>query len=249
MIRKAYGLALPLLALAACGGGEASDKTLATLDQELVGGADAANSADPALMSALEDQIMVDPALAAQANGDAIRPPARSYSAGVPVDGIVAGGQEPLGEKLMRAPQPVAVAQCTTCPSSNQATTLGGLAARQKGATKGCAANVRYSAAWAQRLPADLPLHPRANVIEAAGADGVCALRVVNFTVAAPVQHVLDWYYTRAMRGGYTAEHQLSDAEHRLGGTRDRDDSAYVLFITAREGGGTEIDMVVNRGG
>lgn len=249
MIRKAWCLVLLPLALTACSDSAASEKNLSALDAELVGGADAGNSVDPALMSALEDQIMVDPALASQANGDSIRPPPQSYSAAVPAGGATEGGEAPGGEKLMRAPQPAAVTQCTTCPSSSQATTLGGLAARQKGATKGCAANVRYSAAWAQRLPAELPLHPRANVIEAAGADGDCALRVVNFTVAAPVQHVLDWYYTRAMRGGYTAEHQLSDAEHILGGTRKRDDSAYVLFITAREGGGTEVDMVVNRGG
>jgi hypothetical protein len=55
-------------------------------------------------------------------------------------------------------------------------------------------------------------------------------------------------YYTKAVRGGYTAEHQVDGDEHILGGTRDRDGGAYVLFVTSRADGGTDIDLVANNG-
>lgn len=52
------------LALAACSSaGNDSDDTATT------------NGADPALTSALQQQIMVDPSLSQQAQGDAVRPP------------------------------------------------------------------------------------------------------------------------------------------------------------------------------
>jgi hypothetical protein len=57
-----------LLALAACGDGNGNN--LAALDNSLAG-----NDADPALTSALEDQIMVDPNLAQQAHPNQARPP------------------------------------------------------------------------------------------------------------------------------------------------------------------------------
>jgi len=224
------------LALAACSGNPGNDGDEAT----------SANQVDPALASALQDQIMVDPALSQQANGDAIRPPGQPYSGGVPADGVAAGGAVKDGD-LMHAPAPV---QAEKNNASNDATTLGGLAARQKDArTAGCAANLQYAAGWANRLPADLPLYPQARVTEAAGADsGQCALRVVSFSSPQPMQAMLDWYYTRATRAGYTSEHQVDGDEHILGGTRDRDSGAYVIYMTARPDGGTDIDLVANNG-
>ena len=94
-----------------------------------------------------------------------------------------------------------------------------------------------------------MPLYPHARVSEAAGTDGgKCALRVVSFSAPVAMQGMLDWYYTKAVKGGYSAEHQLDGEMHILGGTRDRDQSAYVLFMTPREDGGTDIDLVANKG-
>ena len=56
-----------LIALAACGSG---GDNLAAIDNELI-----ANGTDPALTSALEDQIMVDPNLVQQASPNSVRPP------------------------------------------------------------------------------------------------------------------------------------------------------------------------------
>lgn len=213
--------------------------------------AEVSNAADPQLASALQEQIMVDPQLGRQANSDAIRPPSQPYSGAVPSDAVAANTDTIDTNGLMKAPAPVAAgAGCTQCAAAREAVTLGGLAARQKNAgTAKCAASLQYSAGWAQRLPADLPLYPQARVTEAAGTEGgQCALRVVSFSAAQPMQNLLDWYYTRAVRAGYSSEHQVDGKQHILGGTRARDDGAYVLYMTARADGGTDIDLVANNG-
>ena len=55
------------LSLAACGEGGTD---VADINNEIIG-----NDSDPALTSALEDQILVDPALTQQSNRNAVRPP------------------------------------------------------------------------------------------------------------------------------------------------------------------------------
>ncbi|WP_448661891.1 hypothetical protein ACG3SL_14560 [Sphingomonas sp. CJ20] len=220
-------------------------------DGQAANDAAAVNILDPQLAGALQDQIMVDPQLGQQANSDAIRPANQPYSGAVPNDAVAANTDKFDTTGLMKTPAPtVAGKDCAQCAAARESVTLGGLAQRQKGGnTSQCAASLTYSASWAQRLPADLPLFPQARVTEAAGTEaGKCALRVVSFSSPQPMQTMLDWYYTRAVKAGYTAEHQIDGKEHILGGTRARDDGAYVLFLTNRPDGGTDIDMVVNHG-
>ena len=244
MIRRATAIAILPLALAACGGGGADNQNVDALDNEITG-----NTADPALMGALQDQIMVDPQLAGQANKDAIRPPSQPYGAPLPAETVAAAkAAMPKEGELLKAPAPSG--KCDACDAQGQALTLGSLAAQQKDKrTAGCAARVNYSAQWAARLPAAMPLHPQARVSEAAGVqDGQCSLRVVSFSTPQPLQTMIDWYYTRAVKGGYTAEHQAKDGQHVLGGTRGRDGSAYVVFLSSRADGGTDLDLVANGG-
>ncbi len=226
------------LSLAGCGGAQDEARNLDTLDAELA----QANAPDPAVTAALRDQIMVDPTLASQANGDAVRPPDRPYAAPVPAPGVAAGGAA-RDERLESAPAP---RDCPACKGGREALTLGELAAVQRGGNRQCAAKVGYSAAWATRLPAALALHPDARVIEAAGtdADG-CRLRIVSFVIAQPVGRMVDWYYTRARQGGYSAEHQAEGGQHVLGGTRG--DAAYAVFLSP-DGRGTSVDLVVDGG-
>lgn len=242
-------IAFPL-ALAACGSANPSDDNLDSLDAELTNSADAAKPAkDPALMSALESQIMVDPALAQQSNADALKPADQPYSAQVPADDTAsdAKGDAPTGP-LMKTPN--AKPGCPQCETAKQAVTLGGLAARQKAAkTAQCVGGLRYSAGWAMRMPVELPVYPKARLVEAAGNDrNGCALRAATFTTSADLQAVLDWYYTRTTTAGYASEHQAADGEHVLGGNRDKDDAAFILFARPRDGGGTEVDMIANNG-
>ena len=234
--------ALPL-ALAACSYAD---------DREQAGNqvAAAANGTDPALASALQDQIMVDPRLGQQANGDAVRPPAQPYSGALPAEGVVANNAPPPTGGLMHAPPANAAQPCTKCQAARDTTTLGALAARQAdGRTSACASSLSYSASWATRLPADLPLYPQARVSEAAGStSGSCALRVVSFSAAQPMQTLIDWYYTRAVRAGYSSEHQADGDEHVLGGARNRDGGAYMIYFTSRADGGTDVDVIANNG-
>lgn len=240
-------LLLPLaLALAACGGGDSPERNVETLDEELAEGI-ANNAGDPLLTSALQDQIMVDPQLAQKANADAVRPPGQPYAAPLPSTDVAAGPNPDPGP-LMKVPAPIA-GGCPDCKAAEEAKTLAALTARQMGGANGCIGRLRYAAGWANRLPKDVPLYPNARVIEAAGVqDGQCSLRVVSFAVPQAMPVLLDWYYTRVARAGFDAEHQSDGKRHVLGGTRARDGGAYVLYLTDRDGGGTNIDLIANNG-
>src|ERR1044071_4368852 len=88
------------LALAACGS-KKEGGNLASLDNSLVG-----NDADPALTSALQDQIAVDPNLVNQSNRNAVRPPETPTQAQYPTGQAGAkGGQRQTGGGPLRAPE------------------------------------------------------------------------------------------------------------------------------------------------
>ena len=178
-----------------------------------------ANGADQALDGALGDQIIVD-----------------SRGAG-------SGG----------APgTPLHVPPPTPAGAAGRGLTLGELAKSQAapGArTAECDKTFRMAPQWADRLPTALPLYPGARVSEAAGNDSPgCRVRIVSFTSTAALGTILDYYYASVIRAGYTAEHQLSGTDHILGGTREKDGSAYYLIASARDGGGTQVDIVANHG-
>jgi len=236
---RARLLVLLPIALLACGKKPAAETDLDKLDQQLTD----TNQGDPALTAALRDQIMVDPSLTQSANAKAVRPPSRPDAGAIPPQDIAdpADGVDP--KTLQSAP---AAGDCPDCRTAAGALTLGELARRQRNRNMAdCAQRLGYSATWAARMPADVPLYPDARVSEAAGAD--CGLRVVSFTSSAPVMKVLDWYYTRTSERGYSAGHQRDGVQHVLGGTRG--DDAFILYASPHDGGGTDIDLVANNGG
>jgi hypothetical protein len=240
--RQMRPLLLALL-LAACGTAPEEPRNLDTLDRELAAVNTASPAADPALRSALRDQIMVDPALVQQANGDALRPPPQPQSGMIPPDRAPEQPKAAENEPLRTAPP--ATAGCPQCAAARRSLTLGALAEAQGGRTAGCAEAVSYSAGWANRLPAGVPLYPDARVAEAAGADRPgCALRIVSFASAAPVQRLLDWYYTRTARAGYRAQHGADGTMHTLGGTKRG--AAFLLILTPRADGGTDADLMAD---
>lgn len=243
------GLALAL-PLTACGGAATDDAAVADLDNKLVG-----KGSDPEINAALSDRILVDPDLTDSANVNTVKMADRPLSGAIPPDSGYDGDAsiEALdAAKLMRAPKPVTVAaeDCATC-AENRAVTLGGLAADQ-GVARGkgtCDAKLQYGAGWAMRMPPEFPVYPRGRVKEAGGVDGgICDIRVATFTTSAKMQDVIDYYYTRARKSGYSAEHQLRAGEHALGGTRDNDSGAYFITFNAAPGGGTSVDIVANNG-
>ena len=228
------------LALASCGRSSTDQQALNSLDAELTNG-----TRDPAVAESLGGQIMVDPRLTQSSNTDAVRPPPRPDGDAVPPEGPLAA--DPVDPRTLKR-APAASNDCPECKSANGALTLGALAERQKTPDAGvCAQKIGYSAGWANRLPADLPLYPATRLTEAAGADrDGCRLRVLSFSSSAGVPKMLDWYFTKATAAGYSAGHSTDGTQHVLGGVRGND--AYVVYVTARAGGGSDVDLVSNAG-
>ncbi len=244
LLLTATAFTLPLT-LAACGSNEGNEAELAELDDNL--------TADPAMNDALEDQILVDPGLTDQANTNAIRGANGAIDGKVPPAGDKAYATAQFEGKMLSAPKPRNMTsddECTSCAGS-EGITLGAKAeaqAAQRG--KGtCDQKLSYDMGWANRMPPEFPVYPKANVKEAAGVEGgLCDIRVVSFSTASPIKNVVDYYYTQAKRGGYSAEYLLRGSEHVLGGTRGNDDGAFVITLNKRSGGGTVVDIVANNG-
>lgn len=198
------------LALAACDRGGGEDNL-----------ADLANDADPAVTSALNDQILVDENLATQSNKNAARPSPTPAGAPYPAPEATASAEG-------KAPNPPAA--------------LAG--------PKGCSDPRRfdYNMAWANKLSPNFPVYPGGKVAEAAANNsGGCSTRVVTFATADHWQRVLDWYHTKAVRAGYSSEHQLREGDHILAGSNEGDKGAFYLIVTPKPKG-SEVALIANNG-
>jgi len=207
-----------LLFLSACSG--TPQANLTQLDNEI-----AAQDVDPALTSALEDEILVDPALVGQSNPNAVRQPERPLQAPYPLEqGNTQRAGAPLRQASVAIPGP-------------------------DGPIAGaCGAAFQYGPEWADRLPADFPAYPGGRVTESAGNDaGDCRMRVVTFTTGHSWQQVLGWYRDTAARAGFSHEHQVRGADHVLGGVNQRTDGAYYIIVTP-VANGSQVALIVNHG-
>ncbi|KPL68139.1 hypothetical protein SZ64_08405 [Erythrobacter sp. SG61-1L] len=229
---------VPALALAACGGKDDGTET-------------PKGTADAEVASALGEEIMVDPDLAGQnqANsavsaglGDGALPPEMTSPEAIErarTDALkLLGGPG----KLRKAPAAQAVAG--KLPEGS-ALAVASRAAAAPGRNGNCADRAQYTMDWAARLPATFPVYPQGAVQEAAGTDeGACALRVINYVTAVPLDDVIDFYYTRATASGFTAQRVKEDGDDVLGGTKGK--ASFVLYARSRAKGGTEVDLVTN---
>jgi len=252
-LASAVLVTLPL-GLAACGDDPDNKEAIAQLDEKLAG-----KGSDPEMNQALSDRILVDPELTDSANVTTVKQGEVPFNGKVPADngvtgsaGSVASAEELDSASLLRAPKPTVVAaeDCKSC-GSQRAATLGGLAQDQHSQRgKGtCNAKMQYGARWATRMPAEFPVYPKGRIKEAGGVDGgICDIRVATFTTSAKMQNVVDYYYTRAKKSGFTAEYQLRAGEHALGGVRNNDGGAYFITFNRHPGGGTAVDIVTNNG-
>lgn len=209
------------LTLGACDG--SSDAELANLDNQITG-----NQADPALTSALEDQIMVDPSLSQQSNRNAVRPPETPTQA-----------QYPLPQGGQQQPRRANVQGRASSESASVEAVAEGAA--------GCGPDLDYNMQWARRLPAAFAVYPGSRITDAAGSDSdECRVRVVTFTTRAGAEQVLDWYDARASRAGYSAERQARDGDQILAGTDGGEGAFYLIVTPAR--GGSEVALIANQG-
>jgi hypothetical protein len=196
-----------VVTLAACDGGR--DAELAKLDNHITG-----KDSDPALTSALEDQILVDPALTQQSNRNAVRPPETPTQA-----------QYPLPEQR---------------PARVRAS---GGAGRTE-ISGGCGPELQHGAQWARKLPPSFALYPGARLTDAAGSEAPgCRAQVVTFVTGAAPERVLEHYGARAAQGGYSAQQQMRDGDHILSGSNNAGGNFY-LIVTPRRGGGSDVAVI-----
>jgi hypothetical protein len=250
----ALGIALALItpfAMAACGKTATDKAAVDALDEKLTG-----KGSDPAMNTALDDRILVDPAMTDSANVTVVKTADKPLNGAIPpdngYDGDIASSEELDSAKMLHAPNPIVIAagDCSDC-GDNRAVTLGALAEDQ-GIKRGkgtCDAKLEYGAGWATRMPYEFPVYPRGRVKEAGGVEnGACNIRAVSFTTSAAMQDVADYYFSRAKHSGFSADYEVRAGEHVLGGVRDKDNGAYVITLNPHSGGGTAVDIVANNG-
>ncbi len=200
---------------------------------------------DPAISGALADEIMIDPDLIRQegrnsalGGGGPARAPVPPAHSGPEAAAAARGDAQRLAGVLQRAP----------APAQGAATGSGVTAAlAETGSGKDCVAGLEYSATWAARLPAAIPVYPRGAVLEAAGTDRPgCRLRVVNFLTPVTLDDVADFYWTRARSAGYAAQHRIETGDRVLSG-KGRGGASFILYARERDGM-TEVDLVTSGG-
>lgn len=238
-IRLFLLFAAPLLMLSGCGDDAPKRKPVA--------------DADPALTGALADQIMVDPDLAsanpasagvAIGGGDGALPPENNSP-----EAVAAAKREALElvggtGKMKNAPSPRPVAEGE---SPGAIITAAARAAQLGPDGANCGEMVDYTMAWAARLPAAFPVYPRGAVQESAGVDkDGCALRAVTFTTPVALEDVVNFYYTRAVAAGFSADRIRQGAEDMLGGAKGG--TSYLVSARKLSSGRTQIDLVTSGG-
>ena len=223
-----------VLMLAACGFGETDDTGPADLD--------------PAVAQALNAPLMTDPDLTALNEANAALTGSTDHSLPLPVanpeairdaqDRAIAlvGGHSALAQ----LPQPEEIAEE---PGDSPLVLLEDVATRVSD-RKACFSGLRYSAVWAARMPASLPLFPRGAVTEALGRDGRdCALRAVRFATPVLAEDILQFYATRATRDKLAYTYSASERLWRLEGRKPG--LAFVVEVRPALLGGQEVDLVV----
>lgn len=231
----AFATLAGLMLLAGCGG--SGDKAEKPVER------------DPAVTGALGDQIMVDPELAGQNEADAGLSGQGATAVEIPAEqrspeAIAAARREAeklAGGAIEHAP---AASPDGAGKLASAAATAAQVAAKgASGAGADCAGKVEYSARWATALPAPLAVYPRGAVQEAAGTDSDgCRLRVVTFHTPVPASDVIDFYYTRLRKAGFTAGHTSEGGDAVLGGGKSG--QSYVIYARKLDNGLSEVDVV-----
>jgi len=209
---------------------------------------------DPAIAGALADEIMIDPDLVRQqgrnsalGGGGPAQAQVPPEDAGPDAAAAARAEAEQLAGRIEQAPAPKTGG--SSGAGATAALTANGALA-ETGSAKDCVAGLEYSAVWAARLPAALPVYPRGHVQEAAGTDKPgCRLRVVNYLTPVSVDDVVNFYWTRARAAGLAPLHRSEGTDRVIGGGAKSGvksgQAAFVAYVRER-GGITEVDLVTN---
>lgn len=199
---------------------------------------------DPVAVAALDDPLMTDPDLTGQNRGNA------ALDGGLPDGAMPAFKRSPeeiaaakteaerlLGRPIPAAPDPA---------SSAAASRLAGAAtmqaiAKASGLGGNCAGKLEYSAIWAARLPAALPVYPRGHTLVAGGSDQAgCKLRAVRYVTPVEPGEVIAFYHASASGAKLPATCSREGDDEVLSG------KGYTLFVRKRGDGLSEVDLVTS---
>ncbi|MGV2496097.1 hypothetical protein [Pelagerythrobacter aerophilus] len=209
----------------------------------------ASRDIDPAVVAALNDQILTDPDLSRQNEANAALTggiddalplvndsPAAIDAAREEARALV-GGRDRF-RRLPSAGEPKAEVPL----ESRIAITA---RAAYAGASEACVRSFDRGFIWAARMPAPFPVYPRGATQEAAGSDAEgCALRAVNFRTPVSLEEVLAFYHTRALDAGFSSTLVKAGDESILRGSRE--DAFFALYAHADASGLTEADLVTH---
>lgn len=203
---------------------------------------------DPVVADAVNDPLMGDPDLAAQNRGGA------ALTGGGPASAQIPGFKVTPEEK--QAAQDAAAAlfggKVEPAPMAQQSVEKSRLAgsetvlatAEASGLGQGeCLKGFQFSAIWAARLPAALPVYPRGHTLVAGGNDSSgCKLRSVRFVTPVAVGDIIDFYHASAKRAKLAAVHRREGDDEVVAGSSGN--QGYAVYARQRADGLTEVDLI-----
>lgn len=236
-VRGLYLCLAPVVLLAACNGGAGEKQG-------------EGETPDAATQAAQNENLATDPDLSGSDEAGAAI--SGTGNQGVPkidtspeaVEAARSRAAEMVGGRSALKPAPQAKRLDAGAPDTS-AMVQAARAVQQPGG-RNCFESVNYSTAWAAKLPAEFPVYPRANTMEAAGSDeGACAVRAVTFRTGVPLSEVLAFYNTRASAAGFRVEHVVKEGDNVLSAIKG--DSAVVVYARQLPSNVTEIDLVTSK--
>lgn len=205
---------------------------------------------DPAVEAAFAAPLMIDPDLAR------INPRSAALSFGGPASapvptldqglaetaGATAEAARLAGGVLASPPPPESAPAPPGGTLSRALATVTGIA----GARADCAAVPQDGFIWAARMPADLPVFPRAHTQLASGADAPgCRLRAMTALTPVAGETVVRFYWTLARRNGYAPRHAVRGPVQVVYGRKGK--AAFVVWVRSRDGV-TAFDLATTTG-
>ncbi|MFM5907569.1 MAG: hypothetical protein ACKOPO_08295 [Novosphingobium sp.] len=220
--------ALGLLALSACSDGRH----------------DAGKPVDPAVSAALAGPLLIEPDLAALNGGARALSGNGVASAHIPanlftpesIDAAKAEAKAMLGGALQPASD----------SSSSDKAVAGETALMSLRIAFGktpCENGLGWSAIWATRLPDPVSIYPRGHVAEATGSDDAgCRMRAVTFRTGAGISDVVDFYWTRATRAGFSPQHRANGDAHAI--SAEKGGLSFTVFVKPGPDGQSEVHLI-----
>jgi len=204
---------------------------------------------DPAVSTALGQQLMTDPDLAR------INPENRVLAGGGPAEAPIpledrspeenararAAAAALLGGVVAKAPAPQPGGPLRP---AGLAPALAAVAALGP-AARPCAARLEPGFAWAARIAPAFPIYPRGHARDAAGAASAgCALKVVSYVTPVSPDDVADFYWTAARRAGLAAQYRQAGSDDAI--VARKAGATAVALIRAGGEGLTEVSLVTS---